>query len=389
MSSSDEDFSDDDEFVDPGLVDSNVVTKYKEAAKVANAAIVDLKAKCVVGASVLELCKAGDQFVTDAVAGMYNKKVDGKIMPKGVGSPCCISLNNCVCSNCPMEGDTVVLAAGDVVKIDLACHIDGYIGAVAGTTVVGASDDAPVEGKAAEVIAACYTGAEAMLRLVHKDKKNTDIPAVLETIAKAYGCSVVEGVISHQMKRYMIDGEKCVLAKVDTDNKVDEHTFEENEVYHIDVAMSTGDGKTKELDDKERSVYKLSPDEMYSLKMKASRMLLSEIKDKYPSLPFTMRSFTDSRAKLGMTELMKHDLVCPYPVLYEKEGEIVAHVKYTVLLMGEYTNKITEAASPPMAPDGELTDEAVLALLAEPVGKPKKPNKKKKKKAAAGGGGGA
>ena len=48
--------------------------------------------------------------------------------------------------------------------------------------------------------------------------------------------------------------------------------------------------------------------------MKASRMLLSEIKDKYPSLPFTMRSFTDSRAKLGMTELMKHDLVCPYPV---------------------------------------------------------------------------
>ena len=28
------------------------------------------------------------------------------------------------------------------------------------------------------------------------------------------------------MKRYMIDGEKCVLAKVDTDNKVDEHTFE-------------------------------------------------------------------------------------------------------------------------------------------------------------------
>ena len=36
-----------------------------------------------------------------------------------------------------------------------------------------------MEGKAAEVIAACYTGAEAMLRLVHKDKKNTDIPAVL------------------------------------------------------------------------------------------------------------------------------------------------------------------------------------------------------------------
>lgn len=82
--------------------------------------------------------------------------------------------------------------------------------------------------------------------------------------------------------------------------------------------MSTGDGKTKELDEKERSIFKRTPDEMYSLKMKASRALLSEIKEKYPSLPFTLRNFTDSRAKLGMTELMKHDLVVPYPVLYEK-----------------------------------------------------------------------
>ena len=108
----------------------------------------------------------------------------------------------CCRSNCPMEGDTTTLAVGDVVKIDLAAHFDGYIGTVAGTTVVGATDDAPVTGPAAEVIAAAYTAAEAMLRLVHKDKKNSDIPPVLEKIATAYGCSVVEGVISHQMRRY-------------------------------------------------------------------------------------------------------------------------------------------------------------------------------------------
>lgn len=121
-----------------------------------------------------------------------------------------------------MEGDKTTLADGDVVKIDLAAHFDGYIGTVAGTTVVGASEDNPVTGPAAEVIAAAYTAAEAMLRLVHKDKTNSEIPPVLETIAKSYGCNVVEGVISHEMKRYLIDGEKCVLAKVDAENKVDE-----------------------------------------------------------------------------------------------------------------------------------------------------------------------
>ena len=59
-----------------------------------------------------------------------------------------------------------------------------------------------------------------------------------------------------------------------------QQTFEQNEVYHIDIAMSTSDGKTKEKDEKERSVFKRTPDEMYSLKMKASRALLSEIKSK-------------------------------------------------------------------------------------------------------------
>ena len=49
---------------------------------------------------------------------------------------------------------------------DLATHLDGYIATVAGTTVVGATDNAPVSGRAADVIAAAYTGAEAMLRLV-------------------------------------------------------------------------------------------------------------------------------------------------------------------------------------------------------------------------------
>jgi methionine aminopeptidase len=119
---------------------------------------------------------------------------------------------------------------------------------VAGSTVVGSTAEAPVTGKAADVLAAAYTGAEAILRLVKPGAKNTDIPDVLEKIAAAHGCSVVEGVLSHQMKRFLIDGEKCILAKADVENKVEEAEFEVNEVYHLDVAMSTGDGKTRELD---------------------------------------------------------------------------------------------------------------------------------------------
>lgn len=39
---------------------------------------------------------------------------------------------------------------------------------------------------------------------------------MLQQVVEAYGCSLVEGVLSHQLKQFVIDGNKCVLSKVST-----------------------------------------------------------------------------------------------------------------------------------------------------------------------------
>lgn len=54
------------------------------------------------------------------------------------------------------------------------------------------------------------------------------------------------------------------------------------------------------------------------------------------------RSFEDEKkARLGVIECAKHDLMEPYPVYFEKEGEFVAEFKFTALLMPNGTMKIT------------------------------------------------
>ena len=74
------------------------------------------------------------------------------------------------------------------------------------------------------------------------------------------------------------------------------------------------------------------------------------------------RSFEDEKkARLGVVECVKHDLMEPYPVYFEKEGEFVAEFKYTVLLMPNGTMKITGI---PLDLDtykteNSITDEAV------------------------------
>lgn len=71
----------------------------------------------------------------------------------------------------------------------------------------------------------------------------------------------------------------------------------------------------------------------------ASRGVFKEINTRFPALPFTFRELggTSSReassSRLGIVECLSHGLLHPYPVMFEKSGELVAQFKTTVLLM--------------------------------------------------------
>ncbi|KAI5421875.1 ERBB-3 BINDING PROTEIN 1 [Lathyrus oleraceus] len=219
--------------------------------------------------------------------------------------------------NSAANSDETVLEEGDILKIDLACHIDGFIAAVAHTHVL---QEGSVTGRAADVIAAANTAAEVALRLVRPGRKNQDVTDAIQKVAAAYDCRIVEGVLGHQMKQFVIDANKVVLNVSNPDTRVDDAEFEENEVYAIDIVASTGEGKPKLLDEKQTTIYKRAVDKSYHLKMKASRFILSEISQKFPIMPFSARALEEKRARLGLVECMNHELLQPYPVLHEKQA---------------------------------------------------------------------
>merc|ERR1711970_1646271 len=124
----------------------------------------------------------------------------------------------------------------------------------------------------------------------------------------------------------------------------------------VDIMMSTGEGKPQEKDEKKQMVFKRAVDQNYNLKMKVSREIFSKITSMHPTLPFTLRDYEDSRARLGMKECLEHDLFATYPVLEEKEGEFVAQFKFCVMLTEEGTQRITGSSLPNCKPDAECKD---------------------------------
>ena len=116
--------------------------------------------------------------------------------------------------------------------------------------------DGLVTGRRADVVAVANTVAEVALKLVRPGKKNKYVTAAIQKVVAAYDCKIVEGVLSHQLEQFVIDGNKVIPNVSNPDTRVDDAEFKENEVYAVDIVANTGEGKPKLLNEK-------SNDELY------------------------------------------------------------------------------------------------------------------------------
>ncbi|KAM3725258.1 Proliferation-associated protein [Dirofilaria immitis] len=372
--------SDDEKGVMETPASDLVVTKYAMAADIVNAVLKELMSAIKDGVEVGEICDLGDKLMNERIAKVFKKEKDAL---KGIAMPTCISINNCVCHFSPLRSDPpVIIKDGQMVKIDLGAHIDGFIATAAHTVVVGASRENKTKGRMANVMLAAYNAMEAAVRMLRPGLyKNMEITDMIDKIANIYQVKPVENMLSHELRKNKIDGEKQIIQNPGEKQRSEmtKCSFEKFEVYAIDILMSTGEGKTRILDSR-TTVYKKVDDLVYSLKVKASRMFLSAAVNKYGLMPFTLRSFEDEKlAKMGVVECERHNLMRPYQVLYERDGEFVAQFKCTVLIMSNGLLKITGFPLDMniLESDMKIEDQLITSLLNSSL-KPKKPKKKPK-----------
>lgn len=348
------------------IADNTVVQKYKVAGNIVNKALQTLIQGSKVGASAKALCQKGDHILEQETGKKYKNEPE---MKKGIAFPTCLSVNNCICHFSPSKNDPdYTLKAGDVVKIDLGAHIDGFIAVAAHTIVVGATGEAKATGRAADVVLAAYHASQAALRQLKDGTSNYAVTEAVQKIAAEYKCKPIEGMLSHQLKQFKIDGEKTIIQNPTIAQKKEHEkcTFEKYEVYAMDVLVSTGEGLGKELDTKV-SIYKKT-EENYLLKLKASRAFYAEVKKKYGTMPFNLRNFEEeAKAKMGVHECVTHKLVEPFQVLYEKHNEIVAQFKNTVLILPNGLTVVTGLPFDLSVVESEhsVQDEEMKKLLAE------------------------
>lgn len=383
---------------EPGLESPEVCTKYTTAGEIANKVIKLVIDASVADADIFDICKIGDDAIIDMTGKCYNKKdKDGKKVEKGIAFPTCISVNELGGNYSPMKGESKSLRGGDLVKIELGVHIDGHIAEAGHSIVIPHSEsDSPSEKAAvddkgricdrrADVVASAWTAAEAALRTIQVGNVNTQVTEVIRDSATSFKCQPVAGVLSHSISKYVIDGPNVIVSKEggqgeDAGHQA-EHTFEVNSAYTLDIRMSTGDGKLRENGDIRHTIYKRAHETTYILKTQKARQFISEVKKKFPSLPFSLRNFDDEQcARVGVSEANRHKLLHEYPVMTERVGEYVACFKFTVLLLAGGVKKISGISfdQQDTLESTHVLPEHLKTLLTKSIAPRKKRNKKTK-----------
>lgn len=399
--------SDDEEKI-PNISSSDVAEKYKTAAKITNDTMKIVLSHCVAGASVVDVCQMGDNMILQKTS-EFAKKATYK---KGIAFPTSLSINGHLAHFSPLRANDVSLKNGDLVKLELGTHVDGYIAISAQSFIVGASKDAPATGKKADVILSAYYGAEAAIRALKVGTPGQNVADVVQNVANEFECKPVENMLFYAMGQNKLEGDEGILINGSVEGRKEHNQPEvkEYDVYAIDVLVSSGKGTAK-LTELDTTIYKLE-NVHYSLKSKRSRHFFNYANSQFGLMPFNLRYFeTDENnvsvamsnlpklktkdnkpievpdfvtSKMGIKECREHGLLTQFDVQHVEENEFVAQFKFTVFVHSRGPERITFVDFDPSLYKSEFSikDESLNNLLKAKVDGTKK---KRKKKPASGG----
>ncbi|WBW72523.1 ribosomal export complex protein Arx1, peptidase family [Schizosaccharomyces osmophilus] len=355
--------------------DENFITKYQDAGAVVSKAFHKLAPLFVPGASVREICGLGDQFIEEMVASMYKSKR----YEKGLAEPTSVCVNNCAFNYSPGP-ETLVnnvencyrLQIGDVTKVAMACHIDGYTASICHTVVVTPPPQpgmGPYIGPGADAICAAHFATKSVANMISTVDPSNPVTGprlrkLVEDIAAQYHVHVAPGSRIRRIDRYLVGQitvdrlEEGKDAKAAVEWPAPEEEEEEaqkgstdpldpagdlladldnwhvmpKEAWIIDISMSSKPvDHLREHPDLKPTVYIHDVNVSYMLKLKASRALLSEIKEKKSVYPFHIRSLTTERNLLGLKELVDRHIVVSHPVMVASPSTLIAREELTVI----------------------------------------------------------
>jgi methionyl aminopeptidase len=260
------------------------------------------------------------------------EEVEAYIYEKGarLAFPVNLSINDVAAHFSPNLHDEMRFSVGDVVKVDVGAHVDGYIGDTAATVEVGTKNWADLIGASARAL----TFATEMIA------DGTPVNAIggaVERSIKESGFRPVVNLNGHEMKQFNLHAGLSIPNYDDgTTTKV-----RDGMILAVEPFATNGVGQVDNA--KAGNIYRIIRDRQ--LKDAETMRLFERIKTEFSTLPFCERwcQKLDKDAPHLLKNMFRHGVIMSYPMLREVKHGMVSQTEHTLVIVNnrcEITTKV-------------------------------------------------
>ena len=264
--------------------------------------------------------------------------VESEIIKNGAGIafPCNVSINEIAAHYTSPANDENKIATGDLVKLDLGAHIDGYIADSAITIMAPGDDleekfDSDTLAKNQELIDASDAALETAISTVRVGVEIGKIGAAVEETVAKYGFKPIANLTGHSLEQWNLHSGLSIPSVNDKNTT----KLKEGDVLAIEPFVTDGTGWV--TDTLTPYIFRFLKDKPF--RMAHTQKVFREIKKDYGSLPFTQRwlskDFNANRLNASLRQLSQAMAIYAYPALKEKTNCWVSQSEHTVIVEGD------------------------------------------------------
>jgi methionyl aminopeptidase len=260
------------------------------------------------------------------------EEVEAYICEKGarVAFPTNLSINDVAAHFSPNLHDDIRFSVGDVVKVDVGAHVDGFIGDTAATVEVGTKNWT-------DLIAASSRALTFATEMINDGTPVNAIGGAVERSIKESGFRPVVNLNGHEMKQFNLH------AGLSIPNFDDGTTTRVRNGMIVAVEPFATNGAGQVDNAKPGNIYRIIRDRQ--LKDAETMRLFELIKTEFNTLPFCERQCQklDKNAPHLLKNMFRHGVIMSYPMLREVKHGIVAQTEHTLVINNnrcEITTKV-------------------------------------------------
>jgi methionyl aminopeptidase len=251
------------------------------------------------------------------------EEVEAYIVKKGAkpAFPTNISINEVAAHYSPRTDDRLSFKRGDLVKVDVGAHVDGYIGDTAESVEVRTKNWT-------NLIDASRKALNMAVEIIGEGVPVSSIGGTIERAIRSNGFVPVTNLTGHGMDQYKLHA-GLTIANYDDGNPT---RVNRDMILAIEPFATHGAGEVRNA--KPGNIYRILRDR--EVRDEKAMEHLRLIKENFGGLPFCERWCTalDPKAPSHLKTLVRHGILFAYPILTEIKGGMVSQAEHTVVLNG-------------------------------------------------------